>query len=160
MIRDGISRYRATGAALSLPLYLVSLATLERDSGNRREALALLGQAEAEGMAGDEHWMSGEIHRLMGEVMLALADRSDVTSVVTIVESLRDGAVYLQGARRWATAAASIHASSPEHTILAPEAYNVFGSKSGSLLRVDDQVPPRQALGELFAVGALFDIPA
>jgi acyl-CoA synthetase (NDP forming) len=35
----------------------------------------------------------------MGEVMLALADRSDVTSVVTIVESLRDGATYLRGAR-------------------------------------------------------------
>jgi hypothetical protein len=68
--------------------------------------------------------------------------------------------VYLQGLRRSATAAASIHALSPEHTILAPEAYNVFGSKSGCLLRVDDQVPPRQALGELFAVGGLFDIPA
>jgi predicted ATPase len=71
MIRDGIARYRAAGAALSLPLYLASLASLEGAAGNRREALELLGEAQAASMAGDEHWMSAEIHRLVGEAMLA-----------------------------------------------------------------------------------------
>ncbi len=71
MIRDGIARYRAAGAALSLPLFLASLASLEGATGNQREALELLGQAQAAGTAGDEHWMSAEIHRLTGEAMLA-----------------------------------------------------------------------------------------
>ena len=67
MIRDGIARYRAAGAALSLPLYLASLASLESAAGNQREALELLGEAQAASTAGDEHWMSAEIHRLTGE---------------------------------------------------------------------------------------------
>jgi predicted ATPase len=71
MIRDGIARYRAAGAALSLPLFLASLASLEGVTGNQREALEMLGQAQAAGAAGDEHWMSAEIHRLTGEAMLA-----------------------------------------------------------------------------------------
>jgi len=71
MIRDGIARYRAAGAALSLPLFLGSLASLEGAAGNQRKALELLGQAQAAGTAGDEHWMSAEIHRLTGETMLA-----------------------------------------------------------------------------------------
>ena len=70
MIRDGIARYRAAGAALSLPLYLASLASLESAAGNRREALDLLGEAQAASTAGDEHWMSAEIHRLIGETIL------------------------------------------------------------------------------------------
>jgi class 3 adenylate cyclase/predicted ATPase len=71
MIRDGIANYRAVGSALSLPLYLASLASLEGAAGNTREALELLGEAQAVGTAGDEHWMSAEIHRLTGEAMLA-----------------------------------------------------------------------------------------
>ena len=71
MIRDGIAMYRAGGSALSMPLYLASLAGLQRAAGNTREALELLGKAQAAGAAGDEHWMSAEIHRLTGEVILA-----------------------------------------------------------------------------------------
>ena len=71
MIRDGIAKYRAAGAALSLPLYLASLASLEGAAGNQREALELLGGARALSAAGDEHWMTAEIHRLAGETMLA-----------------------------------------------------------------------------------------
>jgi predicted ATPase/class 3 adenylate cyclase len=71
LIRDGIAKYRAIGAALSLPLYLASLANIEGASGNRREALALLHQAQAASMAGDEYWMSAEIHRLVGKTILA-----------------------------------------------------------------------------------------
>jgi class 3 adenylate cyclase/predicted ATPase len=71
MIRDGIARYGAAGAALSLPLFLASLASIEGAAGNHRKALTLLGQAQAASTAGDEHWMSAEIHRLSGEAMLA-----------------------------------------------------------------------------------------
>ena len=71
MIRDGIASYRAAGAALSLPLFLGSLASLEGATGNQRKALELLGEAQAAGTVGNEHWMSAEIHRLTGETMLA-----------------------------------------------------------------------------------------
>jgi predicted ATPase len=70
-IRDGVAKYRAGGTALTLPLYLASLADLERGAGNTREALELLGEAQAVGAATGEHWMSAEIHRLTGEVILA-----------------------------------------------------------------------------------------
>jgi predicted ATPase/class 3 adenylate cyclase len=71
MICAGITRYRAGGSALSLPLYLASLASLEGAAGNQQEALALLREAQAVSTAGDEHWMSAEIDRLTGEAMLA-----------------------------------------------------------------------------------------
>jgi class 3 adenylate cyclase/predicted ATPase len=71
MIRDGLARYRAVGSALSLPLYLCSLARVEGAAGNQRAALELLDEARAASTAGDEHWMSAEISRLTGEMMLA-----------------------------------------------------------------------------------------
>src|SRR5262249_10022226 len=74
LIRKGIAWYRAAGAALSLPLYLASLARIGGAAGDQREALDLLGQAHAAGAAGDEHWMSAEIHRLTGQAMLAGSD--------------------------------------------------------------------------------------
>jgi predicted ATPase len=52
MIRDDIARYRAGGSALSLPLDLASLASLEGTLGNQPEALKLLGEAQAASTAG------------------------------------------------------------------------------------------------------------
>jgi predicted ATPase/class 3 adenylate cyclase len=71
IIRDGLARYRAAGSALSLPLYLASLASVEGAVGNQRAAVELLGEAQSACTAGDEHWMAAEIHRLTGEAMLA-----------------------------------------------------------------------------------------
>jgi class 3 adenylate cyclase/predicted ATPase len=76
LIRSNIARYRAAGAALSLPLYLASLASLEAAAGNHREALVLLGQAGTAGATGDEHWTSPEIHRLTGEVKWAMGEEA------------------------------------------------------------------------------------
>ena len=70
MIRDGLSKYRAAGSALCLPLYRASLANVEAAAGNRWAALELLDEAQAASEADDEHWMSAEIHRLTGEAML------------------------------------------------------------------------------------------
>ena len=71
MIRDGLARYRAAGSALSLPLYLASLASVEKAVGNQQAALELLGEAQVASTAGDEHWMLPEIHRVAGKAMLA-----------------------------------------------------------------------------------------
>jgi predicted ATPase len=71
MIRDGLARYRAVGAALSLPLYLGSLASVEAAAGKPRAALELLDEAQAASASGDEHWIAAEISRLAGEMLLA-----------------------------------------------------------------------------------------
>jgi predicted ATPase len=76
MIRNGIARYRAAGAALSLPLYLASLARVEAAAGHQRAALELLDEAQAASTAGDEHWVSAEIHRLAGEAMVVGDDNT------------------------------------------------------------------------------------
>ena len=70
MIRDGLSKYRAAGSALCLPLYCASLAAVEAAAGNRWAALELLDEAQAASEAEDEHWMLAEIYRLTGEAML------------------------------------------------------------------------------------------
>jgi class 3 adenylate cyclase/predicted ATPase len=70
LIRDGLARYRVTGAALCLPLYLSSLASVEAAGGHYLVALHLLDEARAASANGDEQWVSAEIHRLTGEAML------------------------------------------------------------------------------------------
>jgi predicted ATPase/class 3 adenylate cyclase len=72
MIADGLARYRAAGAALSLPLFLGSLASVEAAAGNRHASIRLLAEAQEAGRAGEEHWFSAEIHRLSGEATRAL----------------------------------------------------------------------------------------
>jgi class 3 adenylate cyclase/predicted ATPase len=97
MIRDGLGRYRAGGAALSLPLYLASLASIEAASGNQRATLELLNEAQAAITAGDEHWMSAEIHRLTGEAMLADGDVAGATREFRVARALAGE----QGAKLW-----------------------------------------------------------
>ena len=104
MIRSGIARYRAAGAGLSLPLFLASLALFEREAGRHDEALALLRQAQAAEKAGDEHWMSAEIHRLIGESMLAA--NIDAQAAGRELESALSLARE-QGARLWELRAAT-----------------------------------------------------
>ena len=70
LIREGLTKYRAVGAGLSVPLYLSSLATIEARIGHRREAMRLTGEATAVVESGEEGWMSAELHRLAGEIAL------------------------------------------------------------------------------------------
>jgi class 3 adenylate cyclase/predicted ATPase len=70
LMRAGLAKYRAVGAGLALPLYLLGLAKVEARADNHREALRLLGEAQAAIEAGEERWISAEIHRLAGEIAL------------------------------------------------------------------------------------------
>jgi class 3 adenylate cyclase/predicted ATPase len=74
LIRGGLTKYRAVGAGLSVPLYLSSLATIEVRVGHRREAMQLIGEATAVVESGEEGWMSAELHRLAGEIALLEPD--------------------------------------------------------------------------------------
>jgi class 3 adenylate cyclase/predicted ATPase len=74
LIREGLTKYRAVGAGLSVPLYLSSLATIGARIGHRREAMRLIGEATAVVGSGEEGWMSAELHRRAGEIALLEPD--------------------------------------------------------------------------------------
>jgi len=70
LIRTGLTRYRAVGCGLGLPLYFLSLAKVEARAGNRDEALQLIDEAQAAIDAADERWIAAEVHRFAGEIEL------------------------------------------------------------------------------------------
>lgn len=75
-IREGIARYRAVGAGLSLPLYLATLAEAERRAGKPSASLDLLREAGAAVAAGGECWITPELHRQKGEALLAIGEEA------------------------------------------------------------------------------------
>ena len=105
MIRDGITTFRATGAAYLLPQYLTLLATAHRAAGDDTMALAVIAEAIAEARRTGEGWSLAEILRLQGEVLAAMP-RSDLAGAEA---SLR-GALELaqaQDAKGWELRAAT-----------------------------------------------------
>jgi predicted ATPase len=70
LIRGGLAKYRAVGAGLGMPLYLLSLAKFEARAGRLPEAIGLIGQAGVVIESGEEGWLSAERHRLAGEIVL------------------------------------------------------------------------------------------
>lgn len=70
LLRTGLGSYRAVGAGLGLPLYYLSLATLELRAGNNLEARQLADEAQAVVDAGEEGWLAAEISRVRGETVL------------------------------------------------------------------------------------------
>jgi TOMM system kinase/cyclase fusion protein len=72
-MRHGLAALRATGAALRLPYYLALLAEACGHMGQAVEGLALLAEALAQADKAGESWMEAELHRLKGELLLALS---------------------------------------------------------------------------------------
>jgi len=70
LLRAGMAKYRAVGAGLAMPLYLLSLAKILARVGHHREGLRLVGEAQAVIDGGEEGWLSAEVHRLAGEAAL------------------------------------------------------------------------------------------
>ena len=98
MVRDGIAQYRAVGAALSLPLYLASLADLERAAGNTRRRSSYSAKRKLWPQREMQHWVSAEIHRLTGEAILAgKGDVADAAREYRAALAL----ARRQGARLW-----------------------------------------------------------
>src|SRR6185437_1031585 len=62
LMRQGLARYRALGARLSVPYYLAILATAQATAGEHGEALDLLAEALRVSEAGAERWAEAEIH--------------------------------------------------------------------------------------------------
>jgi class 3 adenylate cyclase/predicted ATPase len=72
-IRHGLAALRATGAALRLPYYLALLAEACGHTGLAAEGLTLLAEALAHTHTTGESWIEAELHRLKGELLLALS---------------------------------------------------------------------------------------
>ncbi len=72
-IRQGVDAYRATGASLQLPHFLIPLAEAARVLGRPEEALDVLTEAIALVEKTEERYLEAELHRLRGEMLLAHA---------------------------------------------------------------------------------------
>jgi predicted ATPase len=72
-MRRGLAALRATGAALRLPYYLALLAEACGQAEQAAEGLTLLTEALAHAHQSGESWMEAELHRLKGELLLALS---------------------------------------------------------------------------------------
>jgi class 3 adenylate cyclase/predicted ATPase len=105
LIRDGITKFRASEGASRLTDYLTLLATAHRMAGEDAEALAVIGDAAAEARRTGEDRLLSEILRMRGEILVSMPT-PDLTAGEA---SLRD-AVHLaraQGARGWELRAAT-----------------------------------------------------
>jgi class 3 adenylate cyclase/predicted ATPase len=72
-MRHGLAALRATGASLRLPYYLVLLAEACGQTGQAVEGLTLLAEALAQAHKAGESWTEAELHRLKGDLLLALS---------------------------------------------------------------------------------------
>ncbi len=69
-VRQGMEAYRATGAKLQLPHFMISLAEAARDLGRPEEGLEVLAEALALVEDTGERQMEAELYRLRGELLL------------------------------------------------------------------------------------------
>jgi predicted ATPase len=74
LMRDGLEKYRLSGAALGLPLYELGLAKVEALAGHLGEAQRLLDDARAAMAVAEERWIAAELDRCAGDLALASAE--------------------------------------------------------------------------------------
>jgi predicted ATPase len=68
-IREGLSRYQATGAGIFVPYFLALLAMASVQAGDRAMALVVWEQAHARMVATGERWYEAELRRLKGDLL-------------------------------------------------------------------------------------------
>jgi predicted ATPase len=71
-IQQGISAWQATGAEIGLTYYLMMLAEAYEKGGRTAEGLRVLAEALTLVDKNGERWREAELHRLKGELLLAL----------------------------------------------------------------------------------------
>jgi predicted ATPase len=125
-LRQGLATYQTIGARLWVPYFLALLAEVQGRAGQAAEALALLHDALARVATTGERWFEAELHRLKGELLLALSPEHAAEAEACLRRALvvaRD-----QAARLWELRAAASLAQlcrdqgrrSEAHDLLAP----------------------------------------
>ncbi|MDA9489444.1 AAA family ATPase [Bradyrhizobium sp. CCBAU 11361] len=71
-LRDGLTRWQATGAGFLVPYFLSLLAELHGRAGAVEEGLDLIAKALDRVAETGERWFEAELHRMKGELMLRL----------------------------------------------------------------------------------------
>jgi predicted ATPase len=124
-IRDGITRSCATGAGIFQPWFLALLAAAQAQLGDPEAGLAALAEAETRMGQSGERWPEAEIHRLKGELSLAMdgGDEAPEQCFRTSMEIAR-GQQAKSPELRAATSLARLWAAQGErqkaHDLLAP----------------------------------------
>ncbi|HEX2186747.1 MAG TPA: adenylate cyclase, partial [Chloroflexota bacterium] len=103
-IRRGLAAYGATGAEMWSPYFLGLLADAHRRAGRAAAGLSLVADAldRAERTGGS--WIEAELHRLRGELLLALPERDHTGAEASFRRAL--AVARGQGARMWELRAA------------------------------------------------------
>lgn len=104
-IRGGLARYRAGGARLSLPLYLLTLATAQAHAGDPDAAAATIGEALQASEVGEERWMDAELHRVAADILFLSPQRDAARAEAELRAAMTIAAE--QGARLWHLRAAT-----------------------------------------------------
>jgi class 3 adenylate cyclase/predicted ATPase len=76
-IREGLAASRAAGARIWMPRHLAVEAQAETLRGEFDTAIALLKEALAKSRERGEYWYDGELHRMLGELLLKMDRRED-----------------------------------------------------------------------------------
>jgi predicted ATPase len=76
-IHEGLAASRAAGARIWMPRHLAVEAQVETLRGEFDTAITLLKEALAKSRERGEHWYDGELHRLLGELLLKMDRRED-----------------------------------------------------------------------------------
>jgi predicted ATPase len=103
LLRDGLSAYRTTGAEAWVPYQILLLARACEIAGHIEEAENLLGNADAVSQRTGEHWLTAELHRHKGLLLLRRGHRKAAEELYR--KAL--GIAAEQEARLWALRAAT-----------------------------------------------------
>jgi predicted ATPase len=96
-MQQGLAAWRATGAEVLRPYGLALLAKASAQVGQREAGLALLAEALAVLNDTGEHRWEAELHRLKGELLLALSREHDGEAEACFQQSL--AVAHLQQAK-------------------------------------------------------------
>jgi len=74
LLTEGLANIRATGAVTSVPFFLTMLAGALGNAGRPTEGLEQLNEAVRQIEATKEHWSESDVHRVRGELLIAVGD--------------------------------------------------------------------------------------
>jgi predicted ATPase len=88
IIQQGMAAWGATGAGVAQPYYLALMAEAYGQAGRPEEGLALLSRALATVHKTGERWWEAELHRLQGELLLALSVEKHIEAETCLHQAL------------------------------------------------------------------------